>query len=93
MKEIFLILIGILLFSTGLVAQEESVMDSVMLKEITTTAIAKKYQAGAKIESISPEQLQMSPVGGIDQILMRFTPIYIKSNAGGLSNRYVHKVL
>jgi len=86
MKEIFLILIGILLLTTGLLAQEESVIDSVMLKEITTTAISKKYQAGAKIESISPEQLQMSQVGGIDQILMRFTPIYIKSNAGGLSS-------
>lgn len=85
MKKIFLNLVGILLFTSGLLAQEESVMDSVMLNEITTTAISKKYQAGVKIESISPDQLKMSQVGGIDQILMRFTPIYLKSNAGGLS--------
>lgn len=85
MKKIFLILVGILLVTSGLLAQEESVMDSVMLNEVTTIAISKKYQAGTKIESISPDQLQISEVGGIDQILMRFTPIYLKSNAGGLA--------
>lgn len=71
---------------SGLLAQKESVMDSVMLDEITAIAAAKKYQAGSKIESISTDQFRISQEGGIDQLLMRFTPIYLKSNAGGLSS-------
>lgn len=83
----FVLLAGIFtFFSLNLLAQEESVMDSVMLDEITTIAVYKKYQAGAKIESISTDQLEISQEGGIENVLMRFTPIYLKSNAGGLSS-------
>ena len=78
---------GLLLFIYAtLPAQVKMTKDTILLEGVTTTAISKKYQAGAKIESISPDQLQISQEGGIDQVLMRFTPIYIKSNAGGLSS-------
>ncbi len=82
----FVFFVGLFVLSGfGLLAQEESVMDSIMLEEVTTVGIVKKYQAGAKVQSISLDQLQISQEGGLDNILMRFTPIYIKSNAGGLS--------
>lgn len=81
------VLAGLLIFIyAALPAQVQMEKDTILLEEVTTTAISKKYQAGAKIESISPDQLQISQEGGIDQLLMRFTPIYIKSNAGGLSS-------
>ncbi|MGQ8335692.1 TonB-dependent receptor [Sunxiuqinia sp. A32] len=81
-----LILSGLGVLSVcGLFAQHTSISDTIMLDEVTSYAAVKKYQAGAKLESISNEQLQFSQEGGLDHVLMRFTPIYIKSNAGGLS--------
>ncbi len=82
----FLLLSGLLvLLFRGLYAQQPSVPDTILLHEVTSYAPYKKYQAGAKMESISADQLQFSQEGGLDKLLMRFTPIYVKSNAGGLS--------
>ncbi|WP_430973051.1 TonB-dependent receptor plug domain-containing protein [Sunxiuqinia rutila] len=82
----FILLSGLLVLAIGgLYAQEHSLSDTILLDEVNTYATVKKYQAGAKLESISNEQLQLSSGGGLDQLLMRFTPIYVKSNAGGLS--------
>ncbi len=61
------------------------IKDTILIEEVTTYAITKKYQAGAKIERISSEQLQLSQEGGLENVLLRFTSIYVKSNAGGLS--------
>ncbi len=85
MKKLVLFVIGIAVCGV-LQAQKSCLNDTVRLEEVTATAFAKKYQAGAKIESISSDQLQISQEGGIDQVLMRFTPIYLKSNAGGLAS-------
>lgn len=82
----FFLLTGILAFALGrLFAQTGQFADSVLLHEVTTYAPYKKYQAGAKVESISADQLEIAQSTGLDQLLMRFTPIYLKSNAGGLS--------
>jgi iron complex outermembrane receptor protein len=81
----FILVQLMLIIASGAFAQHRSLADTILLHEVVTYAPLKKYQAGAKIESISPDQLQISQVGGIDQMLMRFTPIYLKSNAGGLS--------
>ncbi len=86
MKGFIFFAVYFILACSDVMAQEESVMDSVMLDEVTAIAAAKKYQAGAKIESIATDQLQIGQTGGIDNLLMRFTPIYLKSNAGGLSS-------
>lgn len=85
MSRSFFFTVFFILIYSGLWAQQESVMDSVMLDEVTTVAFVKKYQAGAKIEPVSAEQFRMAEEGAIGQVLARFTPIYIKSNAGGLS--------
>jgi iron complex outermembrane receptor protein len=73
------------LVSGSLQAQPEQVVDSVLLHEVATYAPYKKYQAGAKVESVPVEQIEAAQSGGLDQLLMRFTPIYLKANAGGLS--------
>jgi iron complex outermembrane receptor protein len=82
----FFLSTGILALVAGnIFAQEEQVADSVLLSEVAAYAPYKKYQAGAKIESVSIEQVQIAQSGGLDQLLSRFAPIYLKSNAGGLS--------
>ncbi|WP_423129530.1 TonB-dependent receptor [Gaoshiqia sp. Z1-71] len=82
----FFIIAGILVFFLfDASAQEESVIDTILLHEVTSYATVKKYQAGAKVESISADQLLLGQTAGIDQLLMRFSSVYLKSNAGGLS--------
>jgi iron complex outermembrane receptor protein len=67
------------------VGQHSSLSDTIMLHEVVTYGSLKKYQAGAKIESIPGYQINIGQTGSIDRLLMRFTPVYIKSDAGGLS--------
>lgn len=76
----------ILIFISGsLPGQVRQFSDSVLLHEVTAYAPYKKYQAGAKVEHISATQVEIAQSTGLDRLLMRFTPIYLKSNAGGLS--------
>ncbi len=84
MRRFFVIQI-LLLFATSVFSQSKNLTDTLMLREVTIQAPLKKYQAGAKIESIPADQLQIGQAASVDQILMRFTPVYLKSNAGGLS--------
>lgn len=82
----FLLIVGfIVLCGQSLRAQESSLSDTILLQEVATYATVKKYQAGAKVEAIPSDQLQLTPEGGLDNLLMRYTPIYVKSDAGGLS--------
>lgn len=60
-------------------------LDTVILDEVVTFGELRKYQPGAKIQKISSTQVQLSQEGGIENVLRRFTPVYIKSDAGGLS--------
>jgi iron complex outermembrane receptor protein len=62
-----------------------AVYDSIFLEDVDVYGDYNKYQAGAKIESLSTEQIESAQEGGIEQLLMRFTPIYVKTNAGGLA--------
>lgn len=82
----FLLIVGfIVLYGQSLWAQKRSLSDTIMLQEVATYATVKKYQAGAKVEAIPSDQLQFSQGGNLDNLLIRFTPIYVKSDAGGLS--------
>ncbi len=85
MRRFVLLTLVLVLKGTGLLAQNEHVLDSVLLNEVVTYAPYKKYQAGAKLESIPSAQIEIGQSAGLDQLLTRFTPIYFKSNAGGLS--------
>lgn len=62
-----------------------NLLDTVQLEEIVHYGEIKKYQSGAKINHITEGQISLVQEGGIDNVLQRFTPIYVKSNAGGLS--------
>lgn len=74
------------LFSTihlGLMAQ--SISDTIMIEEVTLYGDYKKYQPGAKFETIELSKVDQTQSAGIDQLISRYAPIYIKTNAGGLS--------
>ena len=62
-----------------------AVMDSITLDDVTVVSDYRKFQAGAKIDRIRSEKLQHMPEAGLDQALMRLSPIYVKGNAGGLA--------
>ncbi len=86
----FVFLIGLFIFlGSNLFAQEESMMDTILLDEVSAYGDYIRFQTGAKIEAISPKQLSTVQEGGLEQILMRYTPIYVKTNAGGLSTIHI----
>lgn len=68
---------------------EGFVMDTIHLDEITTYGDYRKYQPGAKIVTLSGEFMESTQEGGIDQLLGRYMPIYVKSDAGGLSTIHI----
>jgi len=81
----FFVILALLAIATGVFAQHESISDTIMLHEVTTYAPLKKYQAGAKIETISVDQMAIVQSGSVDQLLMRFTPVYLKTTGSSLS--------
>ncbi len=82
----FILLLGLLgLLFHGLYAQQPGVADTILLHEVTSYAPYKKYQAGAKVESISQDQIDIVRSGSLSDLLSRFTPLYLKSDAGGLA--------
>ncbi|MFV0267662.1 MAG: TonB-dependent receptor, partial [Draconibacterium sp.] len=85
----FVFIFSLILFGGSLFAQEESVIDTVILEEVSAYGDYVKFQTGAKIEQISPKQLSVSQEGGLEQVLMRYTPIFIKTDAGGLSTIHI----
>ena len=80
---IFYLLVIIYYSGKGQVAH--SLLDTVLLDEVVTFGELRKYQSGAKIDKIPVSHVQLSQEGGIENVLRRFTPVYIKSDAGGLS--------
>lgn len=85
MRQLLFIFCNLFIASIGLFAQNDSIKQNQHLEEFVVMSDMRKYQAGAKIENLPTDQLQLASQAGVDQVLMRFTPIYIKSNAGGLS--------
>ncbi len=82
------VVFGLLLLAFGFCAEaqkKQSITDTIQIKEVVSYGDLRKYQSGAKIETIPAEQINLAAEGGIENVLMRFAPIYIKSNAGGLS--------
>ncbi len=86
MRRFVLVFIIGFILSSGLKAQKTfSLLDTVMVEEVVAYGNLRKYQSGVKFETIPSIQLRLLQEGGIDQVLSRLTPIYIKSDAGGLS--------
>ena len=85
MRRFILVGFFYLVFGIGIQAQQHHIQDTVILREVIHYGELKKYQSGVKIEQIKTNQIQLASEGGIENVLMRFSPIYIKSNAAGLS--------
>lgn len=82
----FVIFSFLLFTGFGALAQKQhSLLDTVVLDEVVTFGELRKYQSGAKIDKLPVSHVQLSQEGGIENVLRRFTPVYIKSDAGGLS--------
>ncbi|MDA3879749.1 MAG: TonB-dependent receptor [Prolixibacteraceae bacterium] len=62
-----------------------AVYDSIFLDEITTYGDYIKYQPGAHIVNIKAENIENSNEPALSQLLSRYSPIYIKTDAGGLA--------
>lgn len=82
------ILFGLwLIFGFDVFAQNQhSLLDTVLLEEVVTFGELRKYQPGVKINEIPVVHINLAQDGGIENVLRRFTPVYIKSDAGGLSS-------
>jgi len=63
-----------------------TVFDTIQLKEVVSYGKLKKYQSGAKIESIPALQFDAHRDGSLEQLLSRTLPIVLKSRAGAASN-------
>jgi iron complex outermembrane receptor protein len=75
-----------IVFVSGVLAQEPfNILDTVQIEEVISYGKLQKYQSGVKIERISAAQISLIQEGGIENVLKKYTPIYIKSDAGGLS--------
>ncbi len=62
-----------------------TVFDTIQLNEVVSYGKLKKYQSGAKIESIPAPQFDAHRDGSLEQLLSRTLPIVLKSTAGTLS--------
>lgn len=80
-------LITIALSSTTLCySQEYKTNDTIKVDEVVVTGESiSRFQAGVKIEKIDYQQLQLSLDGNLENLLLRHTPIAIKSQGTGLS--------
>ncbi|HKK81888.1 MAG TPA: TonB-dependent receptor, partial [Prolixibacteraceae bacterium] len=62
-----------------------AVYDSILLDEINTYGDYIKYQPGARIVNIKAETIENSNEPALSHLLSRYSPIYIKTDAGGLA--------
>jgi vitamin B12 transporter len=64
----------------------QTITDSVLLSEVQISAKSiVKFQAGSKIETVSPKTLELFQDGNLSDMLKRLSPISIKTTAGGLA--------
>ncbi len=86
MRRLFLFFLSLwAITSCVLAAEKDTICYDKKLDEFVLYSPVRVYQAGAKIEKIPSDLLELSQSGGIDNVLMRFTPVYLKSTAGTLS--------
>ncbi|MEN8115431.1 MAG: TonB-dependent receptor [Bacteroidota bacterium] len=83
----FVVLVILFFISVScLLAQKPfTLLDTVQIEEVVSYGELRKYQSGVKIESISTEHIDLVQEGGLENVIKRFTPIYIKTDAGGLA--------
>ena len=90
--SILLLLIG---FSTLVYAtdppitphgEEALTVDTIEIDQVDIVSkVSGKYQVGTKTQTFTPLQKQGIPQGSLNDLISRYSPVYIKSDAGGLS--------
>lgn len=71
---------------SGLRAQEIfTILDTVHVEEVISYGKLKKYQSGAKVETVNSTQFTSAQDGNLEQLLSRSLPIAFKATAGGVS--------
>ncbi|WP_075601830.1 TonB-dependent receptor [Saccharicrinis aurantiacus] len=91
---ICLVIIGLYsfqLFGQDTFSEEESLflagLDTVYIDNVDV--VSKKinlYEVGGKKETFTPMQKQTTEAGNLSDLISRYQPIYVKSDAGGLSS-------
>ncbi len=86
MNKVVLCLVGFLWFVSYIsVSAQDMRKDTVDIEEVVVNGKSiNRYQTGSKVETISSEQLETMQDGNLEQVLLRYTPIYVKSMAGSL---------
>ena len=81
-----LVLMGVLAIFNCLELQGQSLSDTIDIKEISVISKEiKRFQAGAKVETISGIQFENFQDGNLETLLSRNIPVSLKGTAGGLS--------
>ncbi len=61
--------------------------DTFKIQEVEIISpVSKKYQVGSKVQTFTPMQKKSIEQGSLAELISRYAPVYIKSNAGGLSS-------
>ena len=89
MRRIFGLMIFLFSGFFGFAQKPHSLLDTIELGEVVTIGELRKFQPGAKITPISAKQIELAESGGIENVIRRFSPVYIKSDAGGLSTIHI----
>lgn len=81
------VVLGLLFFVVSMLWAQKpfTLLDTVQIKEVVSYGELKKYQSGVKIASVSATQIRLLQENSLENVLKRLAPIYIKSDAGGLS--------
>ena len=81
-----LVIIGIYVgIPYSIYAQNKTFTDSVFIEEVRTYAKMKKFQAATKTDRLNESDIDRV-CGGLEQLLMNTSSLYVKSDAGTLSS-------
>lgn len=59
--------------------------DTIYIEEITLYGDYRKFQPGSKFQKINFSETDFTQESGLDQLISRYSPVYIKATAAGLS--------
>jgi len=72
--------------TTNCYSQNYKTNDTISVDEVVVSGESiDRFQAGVKIEKIESDQLELSQDGNLESLILRHTPIAIKSQGSGLS--------
>lgn len=89
-----LVLLYVIVFGTFYNVQSQdiwsdtfTIYDTIPIQEVEILSpVSEKFQVGSKNEVFSTMQMQNTSSGTLTNLLSRYAPIYIKSDAGGLAS-------